>query len=307
MDAVQVIAHRGARGMAPENTLEAIALAARQAADAGELDVQLSADGEVVVLHDDTLVRTTDARLRFPDRAPWWVADFTLAELRRLDAGAWFVDELARDPTTRQPFLHSLTNDERDRWIDPAALARFGSGAVRIPTLVECLAACAALGLASHVELKAVPRFPPALVERALAAIDASGERARVTVSSFDHRLLARVRALDAGLPTAVLARDRLADPVDYLARLDAQAYHPGCQGDDDTIGFQSVDGALDHATIAALRAAGRAINVWTENDPVRMRRLVDAGVSGIFTDYPARLRAIVDARRAPAGRAAPA
>ena len=131
------------------------------------------------------------------------------------------------------------------------------------------------------------------LLARKLAAHPLFGS---VTVSSFDHRLVAQLRALDGRVRTAVLVRDRIADPVAYLAALRAQAWHPGCQGDDDTLGFQSIDGRLDRAGIAALTDAGHEVNVWTENDPERMRRLIDAGVTGIFTDYPDRLRAVIDA-----------
>lgn len=85
------IAHRGARSLAPENTM----LAARKAFEIGasgwELDVAMTSDHELVVIHDDTLERTSDAAQVFPDRDPWSVVDFSMAELRRLDFGAWFV------------------------------------------------------------------------------------------------------------------------------------------------------------------------------------------------------------------------
>jgi glycerophosphoryl diester phosphodiesterase len=77
-----IIAHRGASRVAPENTLAAIARAADAGARAVELDVALSADGVPVILHDETLNRTTDGRGS--------VARKTLADLRTLDAGAWF-------------------------------------------------------------------------------------------------------------------------------------------------------------------------------------------------------------------------
>jgi glycerophosphoryl diester phosphodiesterase len=83
-------AHRGASGYAPENTLAAFGLAAELGAQAVELDVRRTLDGALVVLHDATLERTTDAAARFPDRAPWAVGSFTLAEVRTLDAGSWF-------------------------------------------------------------------------------------------------------------------------------------------------------------------------------------------------------------------------
>ena len=83
------VAHRGASGDHPENTLAAIRAALALGVDSIELDVQRSRDGALVLIHDTTLARTTDAKKLFPRRAPWNVADFDYDELIRLDAGAW--------------------------------------------------------------------------------------------------------------------------------------------------------------------------------------------------------------------------
>jgi glycerophosphoryl diester phosphodiesterase len=97
-----LIAHRGASAYAPENTVPAFRLAADQGATYVEFDVRLTKDRQIICLHDESLERTTDVEEVFPDRfrtvpaaggAPtrrWMLADFTLAELRTLDAGAWF-------------------------------------------------------------------------------------------------------------------------------------------------------------------------------------------------------------------------
>lgn len=82
-------AHRGASAYAPENTLAANQVGIEQQADWIESDVQLSKDGVPVLMHDTTLTRTTDVEQVFPDRAPWRVGDFTLAEIKQLDAGSW--------------------------------------------------------------------------------------------------------------------------------------------------------------------------------------------------------------------------
>ena len=96
-----LIAHRGASAYAPENTVPAFELGAQQGATFVEFDLQLTRDRQIVCLHDETLDRTTDVEEVFPDRARrigsgaqatrrWVLADFTLAEVKRLDAGAWF-------------------------------------------------------------------------------------------------------------------------------------------------------------------------------------------------------------------------
>lgn len=99
-----VIAHRGASAYAPENTVPAFELAVTLGADVVETDVQMTRDGQLVCVHDTTLARTTDARTRYPHRAPWSVGDLTLAEVRALDAGSWFDGSFAgtRVPTLRE-------------------------------------------------------------------------------------------------------------------------------------------------------------------------------------------------------------
>src|SRR3990170_393671 len=93
-----IFAHRGASAYAPENTLAAFSLAVRQKSDGIELDAKLSADGHVVVIHDQTVDRTTSSRGR--------VADLTLADLREMDAGSHFDVEYKgeRIPTLEEVF-----------------------------------------------------------------------------------------------------------------------------------------------------------------------------------------------------------
>lgn len=113
-----LVAHRGASAYAPEHTLEAYRLAIEQGADYVEQDLQITRDGVLVCLHDATLERTTNVEEVFPDRyrrnpagsefdtSPrrWYVADFTLAEIRQLDAGSWFDQRFAgaRVPTWQE-------------------------------------------------------------------------------------------------------------------------------------------------------------------------------------------------------------
>ncbi|MDW8131506.1 MAG: glycerophosphodiester phosphodiesterase family protein [Bryobacterales bacterium] len=110
-----LIAHRGASAYAPENTLPAYRLAIEQGADYVEQDLQVTRDGVLVCLHDLSLERTTDAELVYPERGrdvggegkgvrSWPVADFTLEEIRRLDAGAWFGEKFrgTRIPTWQE-------------------------------------------------------------------------------------------------------------------------------------------------------------------------------------------------------------
>jgi glycerophosphoryl diester phosphodiesterase len=102
----ELIAHRGASGYAPEHTPAAYTLAIQQKADFVEPDLAVTKDNVLICLHDDTLERTTDVAEVFPDRPStrypsrqpgkhWLANDFTLAEIKRLDAGKWFRPEFA--------------------------------------------------------------------------------------------------------------------------------------------------------------------------------------------------------------------
>jgi glycerophosphoryl diester phosphodiesterase len=95
------VAHRGASAYAPEHTLAAYRLALEQGADFVEQDLAVTKDGALICLHDPTLERTTNVEELFPDRSTtvtlegktvkaWLANDFTLDEIRRLDAGSWF-------------------------------------------------------------------------------------------------------------------------------------------------------------------------------------------------------------------------
>ena len=97
----QLVAHRGASAYAPEHTIEAYALATQQGADYVEQDLAVTKDGVLVCIHDLSLERTTNVEEVFPTRfiedkskavsvKRWLVGDFTLAEIKQLDAGSWF-------------------------------------------------------------------------------------------------------------------------------------------------------------------------------------------------------------------------
>ena len=106
-----LIAHRGASGYAPEHTLASYRLAIAQKADYVEQDLQITKDGVLVCAHDETLERTTNVEEVFPQRGKdeagkrhWYVADFTLAEIKQLDAGSWFNEKFKgeRVPTFQE-------------------------------------------------------------------------------------------------------------------------------------------------------------------------------------------------------------
>lgn len=258
------IAHRGFRGMAPENTMAAARRGLESGAPWWELDVAASADGELVVMHDDSLARTTDARERFPARAPWSVYDFSSSELATLDAGSWF----ERD----DPFGTVASG-----LVGASELA--GYRGLRVPTLSEALEFTARSGWSVNVEIKDASGRPcdAWLPERVAEAVAAAGLAGRCLVSSFNHSYLERVKAARQELPTGALVDEAPADPAGLLRRLGAASLNPGLAG-------------LSRRSVEETRAAGYAVYVWTVNEEADMRRLVEWGASGLFTDFPDRL-----------------
>ena len=129
------IAHRGASAYAPEHTLAAYRLAIVQGADFVEQDLAVTRDGVLVCLHDDSLERTTNVEEMFPERATvdpatgrrrWLAVDFTLAEIKQLDAGSWFDPKFAGE---RVPTWEEAVNCSRhgrgtlSRTQDPLAVS----------------------------------------------------------------------------------------------------------------------------------------------------------------------------------------
>ena len=267
---VLVGAHRGARSLAPENTLAAALKAHQIGSDFWELDVQMTADGELVVIHDDNLKRTSNAETVLPDRAPWSVHEFTLAEFRRLDFGSWF-----------------LKTDPFGQLAAGAVAAKEAEGyrGIPAPTLREALEFTRERRWRVNVEIKNLAGKPghEKIVGRVLDLISELTMDEDVLISSFNHDYLRQVRAARPAMCTGVLvsARNAPADPAPLMAELKAHAYHPPFQ-------------AVEPQRAAALIRAGMPINVWTVNETADLSAFVAAGVSSIITDFPQRLKTLL-------------
>ena len=278
------IAHRGARSLAPENTLAAARAALAVGADMWELDVSLTADAELVVLHDDTLVRTTNVEQLFPERNPWLISEFTLTEIKRLDTGGPFV---AKDPFEQLGAGQLSKADIESLSGEP------------IPTLREALLFTRNHNWRVNVEIKPLlpPRHTFPLADRVAALISELAMDEQVLVSSFVPMYLKQIKERSPAIETAVLTEGPMplgeqqkyeqlgielspllyfdgTEPVSFLAALGSKTYHP----------YYAM---LADTDIKGLRQAGLEVNLWTVNDRTHMARLVNSGVSGIITDFP--------------------
>lgn len=173
-------AHRGAMGHAPENTLAAFRLGVDQGSDLVEADVQRSEDGVLVLMHDTTLSRTTDAEQVFPDRAPWRVGDFTYEEIQQLDAGSWFSEEYAGEP---------------------------------VPTMAEMVQLLRPTRAGILMELKS-PALYPGIEEQVAEEfasfpgyVDSAVPAERLVVQSFDWNSMARYHEVQPSVPVGLLGR----------------------------------------------------------------------------------------------------
>lgn len=259
------IAHRGARSLAPENTMSAARAAFETGADMWELDVAVTADGELVVLHDDTLERTSNAKEVFPDRRPWGVHTFTLNELRKLDFGSWYNQQ---DPF-KQIAQGSVSKEMQQSYVGEP-----------IPTLHEALTFTRDNKWRVNVEIKDAAGLPgdKDVVEKVVALINELGMTDRVIISSFNHSYLSRVKAASAKIQTAALVEHGDPDPVKLVQGLSAQGYNPNYKD-------------LRAEDVPTMRQAGVDVYVWTVNDVSVMRSLIENYATGIITDFPQVLK----------------
>lgn len=243
LKAAEVIAHRGASKDAPENTLPAFQLAWEQGADAIELDVHLSADGRIVVIHDATTRRTTGVDLK--------VAETKFTDLRALDAGSW----------------------KGARW-----------RGVRIPSLDEVLAAMPE-GKRVFIEVKCGVEILPEL-DRVLSTSKIA--TARVTIIGFGYEVMKAAKARLPDVEVCWITRPRKdGDGGSPTAdELIARAREGKLDGLDLDHTF-----AIDAAFVGKFRAANMKLYVWTVDKPADASRLRSAGVHGITSNVPARIR----------------
>jgi glycerophosphoryl diester phosphodiesterase len=261
---VELQGHRGARGLAPENTLPGFERALAIGVDTLELDVGVTRDGVVVIHHDrrlnPDLARGADGK---------WVAapaptifSMTYGELQRYDVGRIRPgSEYARRFPHQQP-------------ID----------GTRIPRLRDLFELTRDSKVRFNIETKLVPDAPdetlaPEPFARALIAeVRKAGVAARTTIQSFDFRSLKVVEREAPEITTAYLTSGANSDP-DKVRAAGARLWSPDFRD-------------LDAAKVAAARAAGLRIIAWTVNEPTDIARALDMKLDGVISDYPDRVRA---------------
>ena len=265
--------HRGARGLAPENTLAAFAAALTLGVTTLELDTGITKDGVVVVYHDRTL---NPDITRGPDGK--WLAQrgpalntLDYAELARFDVG-----RLRAGSDYAKPFDAQKPAD-----------------GARIPRLAEVFALARQAGnerVRFNIETKLSPQapgetLPPEEFARAVVAeIRKAGIAARASIQSFDWRTLAVVQAEAPEIATVHLTETKFADAPNRVKQAGGKIWSPYFL-------------ELDIEKIKEARALGLQVVPWTVNEPLQIAVMLELGVDGIISDRPDLVRAEMQRR----------
>lgn len=250
------VAHRGASGHAPEHTLAAYELGRGMHGDYIEVDLQMTKDGVLIAMHDEKVDRTTDGS--------GYVKDMTLAEIKELDAGSWFNEAY---PEKAQPEYEGL----------------------QVPTLEEVIETFGK-GSRYYIETKAPDVYPGMEKEliRVLEEYKLTGQNAqssKVLVQSFSQASLLTMNSLNPKIPLVQLISYSkpavISDAeLDYIKEY--------------AVGVGMTQSRIDQAYVEQVRSHGLLIHPYTVNERADMERLIDWGVTGMFTNYPDRLEAVL-------------
>src|SRR5215213_8513007 len=250
------IGHRGASAYAPEHTFAAYDLALEQGADYIEIDLQMTADGVLVAMHDKTLNRTADAPDGVPERyCRGLVSKKTLEQIKMCDVGSWFSPEYAGE---------------------------------QIPTLEEIFDRYGT-SVNYYIETKN-PEAAPGMEEELLrlmgeyGLIEPAAENWQVLIQSFSAESLMKIHALEPSLPLIQLYWSGSSTAIQRDLEA-ASAYAVG-------IGPYKKD--VDADLVAAAHELCLAVHPYTVNETAEMEALISLGVDGMFTNFPDRLDAVL-------------
>jgi len=250
------IAHRGARLLAPENTLKAAQIAHESGASMWELDVQYSADSKLIIIHDETLERTTNVHLfsEFTTKYPWRVCDFSSEELQRLNFGYEFNNKTSH----------------------------LSSKHYKLPFLDKGIHFSKQLGIEMNIEIKDISGLPghDNIAKHVYTEVKKNSYLPHVLFSSFNIDYLFQIRDIDTNARIALLKDQPDKELFHLLDKLNAEAYHPDWH-------------IVDQALIEQLHQKQIKINLWTVNNKNEMLRFIKMGVDGIITDDPALLNSL--------------
>ncbi len=287
--------HRGARGLMPENTLPGFATALAIGVTTLELDLAVTRDLEVVVIHNPRFEPeiARDASGEWLDQSSPAINSMTLQKVRSFDVGRL---NPAHKYAQRYPEQQSIDGTP-------------------VPTLGEVFELVIKSGNQSvgfNIEIKINPEHPELtlppreFVEAVVKVVRRYNMEKRVTIQSFDWRTLGEVQDMDSSIITSYLTANQrwlsnlktgAPGPSPWLNGLDIDDYDGSAARAIKAAGgdiWSSYHKEVDVDSITLAHDLGLQVNVWTVNEAERMRELIAMGVDGIITDYPDRLRQVV-------------
>ena len=265
------IGHRGASGYAPEHTVPAYDLALEQGADYIEIDLQMTKDGVLVAMHDDTLDRTAQAPPGVPERfCSGPVIKRNLGQIKMCDVGSWFNEAFPQD--ANQEYV-----------------------GLKIPTLEEIFQRYGT-SVNYYIETKN-PEAAPGMEEELLRLmekynlIEPAAQNWQVLIQSFSPASLQKIHALEPSLSLIQLFSSTETSQ-NIQAQLDlVRTYAVG-------IGPSKTD--VDAALVEAAHARCLDVHPYTVNERAEMEALISLGVDGMFTNFPDHLDALLGKDAAP-------
>jgi len=260
-DKPRIIGHRGAMGEAPENTLPSFQKALNDGASLLELDVQGSSEGEAVIIHDETLERTTNGR--------GLVREQSLQQLKTLDAGHSF------SPDTGKSYPYRGSHTE-------------------IPTLKELFLTLPRVR--AIVELK---QRRPSIVARVIAIIQELGKEEQVLLATEDDEIMRDIRQELSRRPAGIATGFSFSEVAAFIRWATGgrkSDYTPPGQALQIPRKYQD-ETLVTLETVGAAHHLGVELFVWTVNEVDEMAALLGLDVDGIITDYPVRLGRLLEKR----------
>ncbi len=272
-----VIAHRGASGHAPEQTMPALEKAIEMNADWLELDIQMTSDGELVAFHDDEIDRTTDGEGE--------IGDHTLEELKELDAGSWFNEEYPDQADESFEGVEILTLEE--------IFEEFGDSENY------------------YIETKST-YLNEDMEEPMVELIEEYGfdESGNIIIQSFHQDSLEEIKELNDSIPLVQLLwwevdeeTGEMEEWLDITPAPDDMTEEDFAEiaeyADGMGLHLEYYDGTevIDESFVQTARDEGFEVHVYTINEEEDMHRLLDWGVTGLFTDYPDRMQNVLEER----------
>ncbi len=263
---VAIIAHRGASAYAPEHTLASYRQAIEMKASYVEFDLQMTKDGQLIALHDETLERTTNAKEVYPDRSPWRVKDFTLDEIKRLDAGSWF------------------------NAVYPA-LAKKEYIGQKVPTLDEAIQLVKQAGndkVGLYMETKA-PIVYPGMEEKLIEILRKNNvlNDKNLFLESFSASSLRKLKKLAPNVKLIQLYKASMLKGKDLKQEFGRiSTYASGIGPSKDLVEPKLIETAHENQLF---------VHAWTGNSKDVLASLLALGVDGIFTNTPDQLAKLLE------------